>query len=165
MKTRGRVKEKISVQSDSVKDTVYAGRVIARHLRESDIVCLFGDLGSGKTVLAKGIAEGLGIEKNKVISPTFVIIRRYTGKKILFHFDLYRLSASGDIAGLGYEEYFYDNGISVIEWPERLGSLMPEEYLSVRLDIRERRKRLISLSGFGGRYKQMIKEIDEDLGA
>jgi tRNA threonylcarbamoyladenosine biosynthesis protein TsaE len=165
MKKRVRVKEKITVHSASAQDTLRIGKVIARHVRESDIICLFGELGSGKTVFAKGIAEGLGIDKNKVISPTFVLIRQYTGKKVLFHFDLYRLSASGDIAGLGYEEYFYDNGISVIEWPERLGFLMPKEYLSVHLDIRDRRKRLISLSGFGGRYKQMLEEIDEDLGA
>jgi tRNA threonylcarbamoyladenosine biosynthesis protein TsaE len=165
MKTRGRVKKEIFVQSRSVKDTLHTGKLIARHLRESDIVCLFGDLGSGKTVFAKGIAEGLGIEKDKVISPTFVLIRRYTGKKVLFHFDLYRLSASGDIAGLGYEEYFYDNGISVIEWPERLGFLMPEEYLRVQLDIRDRCARQISLRGYGLRYQQMIEEIDEDIGA
>ncbi len=165
MKLSASAKSILIFRSRSVQDTVHTGKVIARHLREADIVCLFGGLGSGKTVFARGIAEGLGIEKDRVISPTFVLIRQYAGKKLLFHFDLYRLAESGDIAGLGYEEYLYDNGISVIEWPERLGSLMPAEYLRIQLDIRGQSSRLISLSGFGARYKQMIGEIHEDTGA
>jgi tRNA threonylcarbamoyladenosine biosynthesis protein TsaE len=164
MKSSASAKLILTFRSGSVRDTLHAGSVIARHLRESDIVCLFGELGSGKTVLAKGIAEGLGIGRNSVISPTFVLIRQYVGKKTMFHFDLYRLSAAGDIAGLGYEEYFYDDGISVIEWPERLGALMPREYLRVELDIRGQNKRIISMSGFGIRYTQIVKEIHEDLG-
>ena len=155
----------ISVRSDSVNDTLRLGRVIAKHLRKSDIICLSGDLGSGKTVLTKGIAEGLGIKKNRIVSPTFVLIRQYSGTMRLFHFDFYRLTESKDIAGIGYEEYLYDDGVSVIEWPERLGFLMPEACLKIRLRIQDRSRRSISMSASGARYKQMLKEIHETIGA
>jgi len=111
----------MKVISKSVKETINIGKSLARKLKKGDIICLFGELGSGKTVLTKGIACGLKIPKEEVISPTFVLIRQYQkGDLPIYHFDLYRLKSPDDIALLGYEEYFYDQGVSVIEWPDRL---------------------------------------------
>src|SRR3989338_4308854 len=109
--------------SKSVNQTKNIGRVIAKHLASADIICLFGELGSGKTMLAKGIARGLKINESKVISPTFVLIREHSkGILPLYHFDLYRLKNECEIVAIGYEEYLYGDGVSVIEWADRLKS-------------------------------------------
>ena len=106
--------------SDSPQETRQIGKILAENLKKNDIICLFGDLGSGKTVLTQGIAVGLGIKRDLVISPSFVIIRKYAGRRLsLNHFDLYRLKNTQDILSLGYEEYFYDEAVTVVEWAER----------------------------------------------
>ena len=148
--------------SSSVRQTLLLGKRIARHLRKGDIICLFGDLGSGKTVLTKGIAQGLGIEKKDVLSPTFVLMRQYEGRIPVFHFDLYRVGDAGEILDLGYEEYLFDNGVSVIEWADRLGKLTPDAYLKVRLDVVGQDRRKITITASGQRYKTVERNINED---
>jgi tRNA threonylcarbamoyladenosine biosynthesis protein TsaE len=152
----------MQITSRSVRDTLRLGGQIARHLRKGDIICLCGDLGSGKTVLAKGIAEGLGIEKKEVVSPTFILMRKYDGRLPLYHFDLYRLGDAGEMADLGYEEYFFDNGVSIIEWAERLGKLTPEAYLKVKIKVIAEKSRRITVTAKGGRYKGVLDKIDEN---
>ena len=150
--------------SRSVTDTLNIGKAIARHARSGDIVCLLGDLGSGKTVLAKGIAGGLGINKNKIISPTFVLIRQYQeGRLPLYHFDLYRLKDDHDILGLGYEEYLDGRGLVVIEWADRLKYLLPKEYLGVQLLVKGQRRRSMKFQALGKRYQVLLKEIYADI--
>ncbi len=136
------------IVSRSIRDTLNLGRKVAKSLKEGDIVCLFGELGSGKTVLAKGIASGLGINKDKIISPTFVLMRQYAarGNMPFYHFDFYRLKAYNDILVLGYEEYFYGRGITVIEWPERLEYLMPQVYLKIALSFKDKNSRAIEIT-------------------
>ena len=146
--------------SHSVKDTLAIGKKLSAKLKRGDVVCLFGQLGSGKTVLTKGIALGLGIEKNKIISPTFVLIRRHQeGRLPLYHFDLYRLGATKDIMVLGYEEYIYGDGVSVVEWADRLKYLLPKEYLGIELAIRDNRERSIKFSACGARYKELLARV------
>ena len=146
--------------SQSVKETLNLGRCIAKYLRQGDIVCLWGKLGSGKTVLTKGIALGLGIPKDDIISPTFVLIREcQEGKFPLYHFDLYRLDKLSTIAGLGYEEYFYGEGVSVIEWADRLKKLLPQEYLKIKLQVRGAQQRKIEISSSGRRYTKLIESL------
>lgn len=148
--------------SNSVNETIKIGKVIAKNLNPGDIICLFGELGSGKTVLAKGIAQGLGIKKEKVISPSFVLIRQHLkGKLPLYHFDLYRLRDLGDIQGLGYEEYFYDKGVTIVEWADRLRSLLPGEFLKIKLNVKGKTKRMLEFSAFGTHYKKLLKELHE----
>jgi len=152
----------MQIISQSVNETLNTGKIIAKHLKKSDIICLFGQLGSGKTVLTKGIAQGLGVNKNRVISPSFVLIRQYSKAKIpLYHFDLYRLKATKDILELGYEEYFYSEGVSVIEWADRLKYLLPKEYLKIELIIKADKIRLLKFSSFGKRYKELLSKIHE----
>ena len=118
--------------SNSTAETVGIGKKLAGKLKPGDIICLFGDLGSGKTVFTKGIAFGLGIGKNKVISPSFVLMRQHLkGRLPFYHFDLYRLKSCDDILTMGYEDYFYAQGVSVIEWAERLKYLLPKDYLII----------------------------------
>lgn len=152
----------MEIVSQSVNETLRIGRVIAGNLKAADIICLFGELGSGKTVLVKGIAEGLGIKREKVISPSFVLIRQHLqGKFPLYHFDLYRLKDPLAISGLGYEEYFYDAGVTIIEWADRLGCLLPKEFLKIELSFKSDRQRLFKFTAEGVRYKALLQEIHE----
>jgi tRNA threonylcarbamoyladenosine biosynthesis protein TsaE len=151
--------------SKSYKDTFRLGKIIAKHLKPNDIICLSGKLGSGKTVLAKGIASGLGIEAFKVTSSSFVIVRTHLeGKLPFYHFDLYRIKEIGDILALGYEDYLFAEGVSVIEWAERLKYLVPKESLMVKLDYYGEAKRKIKFYASGLRYKELLKNIHEDIG-
>jgi tRNA threonylcarbamoyladenosine biosynthesis protein TsaE len=150
--------------SRSESSTLRIGRVIGKNLKRGDILCLFGELGSGKTVLVKGIASGLGIRMFKVISPTFVLIREYLeGRFALYHFDLYRLKKEQDILGLGYEEYLDKDGVVVIEWADRLNYLLPKEFLKIKLSIRSDRERKIEIFPFGRHHRDLLKKIHADI--
>ena len=138
--------KQIEILSNSYNKTLKLGKKFSAQLKPGDIVCLFGDLGSGKTTLVKGIAQGLGIAPDVVNSPTFVLLNIYEGKLPLYHFDLYRLEDVQEILALGYEEYFYGDGITIVEWAERLRHLLPEKYLRVELFHRGEEKRLIKVS-------------------
>jgi len=145
--------------SKNSEETVNFGKHLAELFREGDIVCFFGDLGSGKTTLIKGIAQGLKIGPAKVNSPTFVLMNVYHGRLPLFHFDLYRLENAEEISTIGYEEFLYGNGVSVIEWADRLGALLPEEYLRVDLKHKTIDERVIQLSAKGPRYQGIVEKI------
>lgn len=154
----------MEITSDSVQKTQKIGKLIARNLKKGDIVCLFGDLGSGKTVLTKGIGSALGVDKHLVTSPTFVLIRKYEAKIPIYHFDLYRLNRAEDILDLGYEEYLFDEGISVIEWADKLGSLLPREFLKIELRFIGEKKRHLKISASGPRYNKLLEDIHENFG-
>ena len=152
------------IQSHSVKETLSIGKRIARHLRQGDIICLCGNLGAGKTVLTKGIAEGLGISRGKVISPSFVLIRQHTqGALPLYHFDLYRLNQPQDILALGYEEYLYNEGVAVIEWADKLEYLLPKEFLKVELTLKDESQRVLKFIPVGRRYNELMENVHEDI--
>jgi len=148
------------LKSDSPKKTLQIGKILAENIKKNDIICLFGGLGSGKTVLTQGIAMGLGIKKRLVISPSFVIIRKYTGRRLsLNHFDLYRLQKIDDILALGYQEYFYDEAATVVEWAERMRGFLPEEYLKIEFFIKGATRRLLKLTAFGRRYRDLLSRM------
>ena len=149
--------------SISVNQTLRIGGTLARKLCGGEIILLSGSLGAGKTVLAKGIAQGLGIDKNNVVSPTFVLLRVYKGKHFLNHFDFYRVKSHKEILGLGYEEYFYSEAVTLIEWPERLKFLLPREFLKIKLIVKARNCRMLEFIAKGLRYKQLLKDIHEDI--
>ncbi|MDD5108135.1 MAG: tRNA (adenosine(37)-N6)-threonylcarbamoyltransferase complex ATPase subunit type 1 TsaE [Candidatus Omnitrophica bacterium] len=150
--------EKIST---SVNQTLKIGSKLAGYLRGGEIILLSGCLGAGKTVLAKGIAQGLGINKDFVISPTFVLLRVHKGKHLLQHFDLYRLKSIEDIFALGYEEYFYSQAVTLIEWPQRLKFLLPKEFLKIILSVKTKNKRLIKFIAKGRKHKELLEKIHE----
>ncbi|MBP7216406.1 MAG: tRNA (adenosine(37)-N6)-threonylcarbamoyltransferase complex ATPase subunit type 1 TsaE [Candidatus Omnitrophica bacterium] len=151
----------MKIITHSVKETMNVGRLIAKVLRPGSIVCLFGQLGSGKTVLTKGIAEGLGINQDEIISPTFVLMRQHQGRMPLHHFDLYRLDNQQEIAGLGSEEFLFADGVSVIEWAQRLSDCAPAEYLGVTLAIISKESRRLNFVAVGKQYKKAAQTIYE----
>lgn len=106
-------------------DTEAAGAELAAVLKPGDVVLLHGPLGAGKTCFARGLARGLG-HAGELLSPSFQLVREHRGGRLdLFHIDLYRLAGPSEVVGLGLEEYFDADGVSVVEWPERLGELAP----------------------------------------
>ncbi|MDD5131227.1 MAG: tRNA (adenosine(37)-N6)-threonylcarbamoyltransferase complex ATPase subunit type 1 TsaE [bacterium] len=120
------------VITKSAAETQRFGRKLARQLKPGDLVCLSGGLGAGKTCLVQGIARGLQV-KDYVNSPTFKIINEYAGKIPVYHFDLYRLEGLTDLRELGYEEYFYGQGLSLVEWAEKIIPFLPKQYLRIEL--------------------------------
>jgi tRNA threonylcarbamoyladenosine biosynthesis protein TsaE len=131
------------------KETKELGRALAKGLEVGSVVALSGPLGSGKTVLVQGICSGLGVTEF-VTSPSFVIINEYPGRMKVYHFDLYRLENTEEFVKLGYEEYFYGNGITLIEWAEKIKTFLPQERVEIELEIlseNERRIRVRKLEG------------------
>lgn len=140
----------------SPEETKAFGKRLAKYFKQGDIICFFGDLGSGKTTIIKGIAEGLKIDSKKVNSPTFVLMNVYEGRRTLFHFDLYRLEDIEGISSTGYDEFFYGNGVSFIEWADRLGTFLPKEYLKVEMTHKTLEERRIKLTAKGVRYQELL---------
>ena len=147
--------ETFSLISNSAQETTQLAKRIAQSLKAKDIVCLSGDLGTGKTTFVKGIAQYLKIKEAEVNSRTFTLLNIYEGKIPLYHFDLYRLDNLNEISRLGYEEFFYGDGICVIEWADKLKQLLPAEYLAVQLKHQGENKRLITLQAHGKRYENI----------
>ncbi|NQU74594.1 MAG: tRNA (adenosine(37)-N6)-threonylcarbamoyltransferase complex ATPase subunit type 1 TsaE [Candidatus Omnitrophica bacterium] len=126
--------------------TIKLGEKLARTLKGGQIVALIGELGSGKTTLTKGIAKGLGVKNSRYVnSPSFVIIKEYRGKKPLYHFDIFRLDSVKDLDTIGYEEYFYGNGICVVEWADKIKKLLPKKYLEIKIKILKNNDRKIKI--------------------
>ncbi|TFG65285.1 MAG: tRNA (adenosine(37)-N6)-threonylcarbamoyltransferase complex ATPase subunit type 1 TsaE [Spirochaetales bacterium] len=133
--------------SGSAADTLLFGRKLSGLLPDGAVVSLTGPLGAGKTVLVKGIARGLGIEAEEIISPSFTIIQEYTNSKTLYHIDLYRISGREELIHLGFEELLYGNGICLIEWGEKAADLLPPTVITVNIAILPDNKRQFSVSG------------------
>lgn len=123
-----------AITTSSVEETLSVGRDLAADLTPGTVLALTGDLGSGKTHLVKGIAAGLGLDPASVRSPTFTILHVHEGGRLpLYHFDLYRLQSPDELYELGYEEYVYGAGVTVVEWPERAPDVLPEDTIWLRL--------------------------------
>ena len=104
----------------SAEETRAAGRELAGHLASGDVVLLFGELGTGKTCFVRGVAEGLGVDPERVHSPTFVMVHRYDGQLTVHHVDLYRVSPGESIADLALPDLFAGDGVTLVEWAEHL---------------------------------------------
>lgn len=151
------------ILSHNPQETLLIAAKFARHLKAGDIVFLKGDLGAGKTTFTKGLAQGLGVSVNAVNSPTFILMNYYEGKLPIYHFDFYRLTQDKELKTVEMDEYFYGDGVAVIEWPERLGELAPKEFLQVALEHKGEHQRGIVFTatgqGFLKRLKEIVKEI------
>ena len=121
------------VQSFCAEDTYEIGKKIGQEAQPGQVICLYGDLGVGKTVFTKGLADGLGITE-PIQSPTFTIVREYEeGRLPLYHFDVYRIADISEMDELGYEEYFYSDGVCLIEWGSMIEELLPRETINITI--------------------------------
>lgn len=131
------------IRSISAKETERTGQKIAQTAKPFDVICLFGSLGAGKTVFAKGICKGLAV-KNFVNSPSFKIVNEYRGKFPVYHIDLYRLNSAEEINDLGLDEYIYGYGITIIEWAAKLGKKnLPKKRIEIYIKIKNENERYI----------------------
>ena len=120
------------------------------------IICLDGELGSGKTMFTKGIANALGIKEN-ITSPTYTIIKEYEGELPLYHMDVYRLD--GNYEGIGIEEYFTKGGVVVIEWANTIKDILPEERLDIKFKVSGEEKRTLILIPHGKDYEDLCEAV------
>jgi len=129
----------------SEEETRRIGRAIGKSLLPGDIICLVGELGSGKTTITQGIAQGLGV-RGSVSSATFKLINEYEGQIPVYHFDLFRLDKLSEVEELGYREYFYNQGVTIIEWAEKMRPLWPEKRVEIELKIISENNREIKIT-------------------
>lgn len=143
---------------NNTKETEKFGLALGSKLKGSDVICLNGDLGAGKTTLTKSIGKGMGID-DYITSPTFNIINEYYSDLNLYHFDTYRLENIDDVEYLGFDEYFYSDGVCIIEWADRIKEFLPDQYLELNIKKRDDDKREIELVAFGDRPAELLEEI------
>jgi tRNA threonylcarbamoyladenosine biosynthesis protein TsaE len=118
---------------------------LASGSEKGSVFLLHGDLGTGKTIIAKGIAKGLGIDE-EITSPTFLMLEIYeSGRLPMYHFDLYRIDDPGELDELGFEEYWEGAGISVVEWPEKAGDRIPEKAIKIHIQWQSENERRITI--------------------
>jgi tRNA threonylcarbamoyladenosine biosynthesis protein TsaE len=135
------------LKSESCQQTREIGERLGKNLSAKDILALSGELGAGKTELVKGIARGLGFKDEALVaSPTYVLIREYQGRLWLYHFDLYRLKSVRELEGIGYEEYFDGDGVSVVEWADKFPAIFPKRTLWIKLSIAGENRRGLEIS-------------------
>lgn len=139
-------------------EVIELGRVLGSILKAKDVIALEGDLGAGKTTLTKGIAKGLGITR-VVNSPTFTIVKEYQGRLPLYHMDVYRLEDSDE--DIGFDEYFYGEGITIIEWAHLVQEYLPPERLTIHITYEESGRKLI-LDPIGDRYHEICEELKHE---
>jgi tRNA threonylcarbamoyladenosine biosynthesis protein TsaE len=116
----------ITFETISENQTLEIGYQIGKEAEAGEIYCLIGDLGVGKTIFSKGFAKGLGIEEH-VTSPTFTIVQEYEGELPLYHFDMYRIEDSDELEMIGYEDYFFGQGVCLVEWANNVREVIPKE--------------------------------------
>ncbi|NLL31287.1 MAG: tRNA (adenosine(37)-N6)-threonylcarbamoyltransferase complex ATPase subunit type 1 TsaE [Clostridiales bacterium] len=146
---------------NSLEETTKIGYLLGELVQPGDIICLTGDLGTGKTHITKGIAKGLGIEEY-ITSPTFTIVNEYdSGRLKFYHFDVYRVSDPDEIYAIGFDEYIFSEGVSVIEWANYIEEILPKEYLHIYIEkdlSKGENFRKITITPYGERYNY-IKEL------
>ncbi len=147
--------------SQSIDETRNLGKKLGQLLQEGDLVALSGQLGAGKTCLIQGIASGLN-SRSLVTSPSFSLIKEYIADIPIFHFDLYRLTRPEELEDLGYEDYFYGSGVTLIEWAEKIKKYLPESMLLIKIciDTEHYHIRKIIFEAIGKGYQNILKELE-----
>lgn len=133
------------------------GERLGRLLAPGNVIALRGELGSGKTTLVKGIVQGLGIKDSRATkSPTFSLVHKYEGRIPIYHFDAYRLEGTQEMLNIGSDEMIHGNGVSIIEWADKVLGCLPKEHLRITLTTISKNERDIELQSLGGCYDKII---------
>lgn len=146
------------IEALSEKDTEEIGKKLGKLVRPGDVLCLVGDLGTGKTTFTKALAKGLEIEDD-VTSPTFTIVQEYEGRIPLYHFDVYRIEDVSEMEDLPYEEYFYGDGVCVIEWAEMIQEILPKDYMKIQIQYLKDQRRKICFETTNAYYQKLVEEL------
>jgi len=152
-----------SVVTSSHEQTWRIGQMLGSRLEPGDIICLYGDLGAGKTSFTYGIALGLEVKDKYITSPTFTFVNEYKGRIPFYHIDLYRLKDPEELEGIGFEEYIDSDGVTVVEWAERAEDELPDDRLSVYLSYVDEHSREIGFLAEGERYEKLLHDLSNEL--
>ena len=154
----------VRIVSNSPGQTLAIGEALGRLLDRGIVVALVGELGSGKTVLAQGLAKGLDIDPAEYVSsPTFAIVNQYRGRIPIYHIDTYRLGGEAEMVALGYEDYFEPDGVAIIEWADKVEDLLPEIRLSIEISMTGRETRELEIEPLGPWPPETLAEIERAL--
>ncbi|MDR5659808.1 tRNA (adenosine(37)-N6)-threonylcarbamoyltransferase complex ATPase subunit type 1 TsaE [Serpentinicella sp. ANB-PHB4] len=146
------------VNINELKETEKIAKKLGQLLSAGDILCLQGDLGAGKTTFTQSLAKGLEVEDH-VTSPTFTIVQEYEGRLPLYHFDVYRIGDPLEMESIGYEEYFFGQGVCVIEWAYLIEEILPEDRLWIEMKYVDENKREICFKYTNDYYRQIVEEL------
>ncbi|HZZ80334.1 MAG TPA: tRNA (adenosine(37)-N6)-threonylcarbamoyltransferase complex ATPase subunit type 1 TsaE [Gemmataceae bacterium] len=150
----------IAIDVQNLAETEAFGQRLGARLFPGAVIALIGQLGAGKTQLARSIAVGLDIPNPAVVnSPTFVLIQEYAARLPIYHFDAYRLTSEADFADLGAHEYFAGNGVCLVEWADKVPATLPRERLEVRITITGAESRHFDVVAIGEGYLEMISRL------
>jgi tRNA threonylcarbamoyladenosine biosynthesis protein TsaE len=152
-----------SVITVTPEQTWRVGELLGRALSPGDTVCLYGDLGAGKTNFSYGIALGLEVDAKYITSPTFAFVNEYKGRTPLYHIDLYRINDPEELENIGFEHYIGGDGATVIEWADRAEAALPADRLSVYLTHVDDKSREIGFLAEGERYRELLEELRREL--
>ncbi|MEO0097616.1 MAG: tRNA (adenosine(37)-N6)-threonylcarbamoyltransferase complex ATPase subunit type 1 TsaE [candidate division WOR-3 bacterium] len=136
----------MKIKTYSEEETIQFGEKLAKKLKKGDVLALYGELGSGKTTLIKGIVSGLSYKK-PIKSPSFIIVAIYQTEFPIYHIDLYRLEDIKEIDNIGLLEYIYGDGISLIEWAEKIEKVLPKKRINIKISIAGKNEREIEIEG------------------
>ena len=154
----------LRITTHSPDETQRLAKTIGEIIEHPLVICLSGDLGSGKTAFVQGLAEGLEVAADYyVTSPTFTLVNEYPGRLPLFHIDLYRLDSTSDLEDIGLDELLYDQAVIAIEWADKMSQELLSEQLSITFEIIENHCRRINLIGYGHRVINLIKMLEFSL--
>lgn len=149
----------MEIKLNSLQETEEFGIRLGKLLKSGDILCLNGDLGAGKTTMTKSIGIGLDVEEY-ITSPTFALINQYRGRIPVYHFDVYRLENADELYDLGFDEYFFGNGVCIIEWAEKINKMIPKEKIVINIQKgNNENERILHIDGYGKSYEDIIKEL------
>jgi len=151
----------IIYNADSESATAALGHALADVLPLGTTVALCGTLGAGKTRLVQAIAEALGINRRDVVSPTFVLMQEYHGRRTIYHIDAYRLRDDDEFQQLGPDEYFESDGLVLIEWADRIERSLPRDYLEICIEVTGAESRRFVVRAVGRRYEEVLRRLAE----
>ena len=137
-------------------DTIELAQNLESEKFPNMIICLNGELGSGKTMFTKGFAQALGIKDN-ITSPTFFFFKEYDGELPLYHMDVYRLD--GDTSGVNIEEYYNKGGVVIIEWADTIKDILPKERLDIKIKVLDENKRILVITPYGKQYEELCEAV------
>jgi len=154
---------KLLYQAESEQATRHVGRALADVLPAGSVVALIGTLGAGKTRLVQSIAEASGVAPGDVVSPTFVLVQEYHGRRVIYHFDAYRIPSEDEFLELGPDEYFEAGELVLIEWADRVASLLPRQRLEIHFEVTGDQSRRMQFVAVGQRYEEVLDRLQTKL--
>jgi tRNA threonylcarbamoyladenosine biosynthesis protein TsaE len=155
---------RILYKAEDESGTAALGAALARVLPDGTTVGLCGTLGAGKTRLVQAIAEAGGIDRREVVSPTFVLVHEYHGRRTLYHIDAYRLRDDDEFLQLGPEEYFEGDGLTVIEWADRVRRCLPEDRIEIHIEVTGRQSRRFEITAIGRACEPILDALQAEIG-